>query len=411
MGGVLMNGCGAIDYFQKLKLIKSDMCPGCGKMRDFYLCAIRMKATVLFIPIAPVSRKKYGIVCTKCKYGFYISEEQMSQIMVADEAETERLYNEIMNSRRVSQTAEMPINQIGMDALQKKESTAAPQKEKVCPKCGKKINPENMFCGFCGSSLQESSAIKMEESEDVPGSDESDHILLRKNSEQDASKALAVEDDNQDERERQMESSQSEERTCPECRQIVGKKDTFCGFCGCALSPVSVCPSCGRTTNSNDVYCGYCGASLTEKENDPSVEQTAGNSALSSMLTQKSVSKSERHRPNPAVRYVSEKAEKNADGGVVASEKRICPVCGGKIDLNASGGEGYVTCKICGTCVPVSCINKLLKAQPEEKEQRHIRPEQKTGWICGLCGTENPRSEMLCKLCGEKHTELEEGMT
>lgn len=96
MGGFQLDGCGAADSVSKLRLLKAERCSACGKECDFYLARIRPKIYIAFIPKIPPN-KKYGIVCAKCKTGTYITEEQMKDLMNADEESKVLLFDAIMH--------------------------------------------------------------------------------------------------------------------------------------------------------------------------------------------------------------------------------------------------------------------------------------------------------------------------
>lgn len=141
MGGFLLNGCGAADTFQKLKLLKTDDCPTCQRKQQFYLAKVRMKIHVVYIPTVPLSTK-YAIICDQCKTGRFVSKEQMEQLLRANEAEVLTLYDAIMNGS-AEKEQELPGR------------TDAAGAGLACPRCGGQ-NPEDaVFCGFCGHRIAE----------------------------------------------------------------------------------------------------------------------------------------------------------------------------------------------------------------------------------------------------------------
>lgn len=197
MGGFLFNGCGAADTFSRLRLLKTDMCPNCRKEREFYLVKVRMKIHVVFIPTVPLNTK-YGIVCSKCKTGVYISEEQMRQMMSADDETKVRLYEAIMHSDGAEK--EGPAD----DGAKGIPNAGAPL---TCPNCGQALSEGDAFCGMCGQAVTQ-----------MP----------------DKMKPLQIE---------KTDSQKTEEEPaarCPQCGNAVEKSAAFCGFCGAALKKPAV---------------------------------------------------------------------------------------------------------------------------------------------------------------------------
>ena len=192
MGGFLFNGCGAADTFSKLRLLKTDMCPNCRKEREFYLVKVRMKIHVVFIPTVPLSTK-YGIVCSKCKTGVYISEEQMRQIMSADDETKVLLYEASMHSG--SAEGEGPADE-GTKGL------SGSGKPLTCPNCGQALSEGDAFCGMCGQAVTQMS----------------DTMKPLQMAETDAQR-----------------TEQEPAARCPQCGNTVEKGAAFCGFCGAAL--------------------------------------------------------------------------------------------------------------------------------------------------------------------------------
>lgn len=163
MGGVLINGCGAVDTFKKLMLLKTEMCPNCRKVREFYLVRVTMKIHVLFIPTIPLNTK-YGIVCSKCKTGRYISEAQMRQFMSADDATRALLYDAVMHPGEEAHPGhaakleqDVPVHDAGVPAEvpMAKLPEAAPNAgaPSTCPNCGNALSSTAAFCGICGHAV------------------------------------------------------------------------------------------------------------------------------------------------------------------------------------------------------------------------------------------------------------------
>lgn len=246
MGGVLYNGCGAADTVSKLKPLKTDMCTSCKAERTFYLARINLKIHVFFIPTIPLN-KKYGIVCSKCKTGCYITEEQMRQFMIADEKETSLLFDTIMHPENAEQEAAMPQAESALpegaafcgmcgqpaaaaseDAKPLREEAPAQAesvKPAVCQHCGSTLPEGAAFCGVCGQPAT---------------------------------------------RNRQMTDAQACTTFCemsdlPATPVIKAAKPIPMEETGAERpenKPVSLCPQCGKAVEQNAAFCGFCGAEL-----------------------------------------------------------------------------------------------------------------------------------------------------
>lgn len=171
MGGFLVNGCGAADTVHKLKLLKTEYCPSCGKTQDFYLAKVSMKIHVIYIPTIPL-KTRYGIVCNKCKSVTYVTEVQMQQLMNADDASRILLFDAIMHPDEAKTEAPQenagisnPVSSGNLPPIKAEEKAAdAPH----CRHCGRALAGNEAFCPYCGTP-QKSAAVtepeKMEEKE------------------------------------------------------------------------------------------------------------------------------------------------------------------------------------------------------------------------------------------------------
>ncbi len=129
MGGFLFNGCGAKDYFTKVKPLGSFKCPNCKKVAQFYLEKGNLKVAVLWIPTVSI-KERYAIMCEKCEQGKWIDDETAYKIMNGAKFDLDS----------------------GVEA-EKTEKTEKIKPAAVssakCPKCGSEV--EGDFCGMCGT--------------------------------------------------------------------------------------------------------------------------------------------------------------------------------------------------------------------------------------------------------------------
>lgn len=153
MGGVLINGCGAKDYFTKMKYLGERTCPHCKQTTSFYLERAKMKVTVLFIPTVSI-KERYAIMCGKCGQRNYIKEEEMHRIM-AGQAVTSQ--NEIILDSH-SEEFSSSVNAPDMAIL----SSEHPNQSNICPNCGAEV--EGLFCGTCGNKITQVLASEISDS-------------------------------------------------------------------------------------------------------------------------------------------------------------------------------------------------------------------------------------------------------
>ncbi len=116
MGGFQFNGCGARDYFTKIKFLGNQHCPTCNAVTPFYLEKGSFKASVFWIPTVTL-KERYAIMCEKCKEGRWIDETETQRILTSDSYD--------------------------VNATQKSTPTA------LCAQCGAAL--EGAFCGKCGT--------------------------------------------------------------------------------------------------------------------------------------------------------------------------------------------------------------------------------------------------------------------
>lgn len=201
MAGFTINGFGASDTYHTLKELKTAHCRTCKRETMFSLMELKMKIRLLYIPTVSVGTK-YAIACTKCKNGFYVSEEQKNFVLdnpaskvcieaegvtflgidaernaieapeeaetvVVEEASTEpEIIPEMTDAMPVQDVPEQEVQ----TAPEEAEAAAEPVKSifaekkieiptyrprKICPACRMMFPPEKEVCGICGGTLQE----------------------------------------------------------------------------------------------------------------------------------------------------------------------------------------------------------------------------------------------------------------
>lgn len=199
MAGFTINGFGASDTYHTLKELKTAHCRTCNRETMFSLMELKMKIRLLYIPTVSVGTK-YAIACTKCKNGFYVSEEQKnfvldnpaSKICIEAEGVTFLGIDAERNAIEAPEEAEtvvveeasaepeiipemtdaMPVQDVPEQEVQTapEEAAAEPVKSifaekkmeipvyrprKICPACRMMFPPEKEVCGICGGTLQE----------------------------------------------------------------------------------------------------------------------------------------------------------------------------------------------------------------------------------------------------------------
>lgn len=80
MAGFTINGFGASDSYRTLKELKTARCASCKRDTMFALMELKMRIRLLYIPTVPIGTK-YAVVCTRCKNGYYVNEEQRNFIL------------------------------------------------------------------------------------------------------------------------------------------------------------------------------------------------------------------------------------------------------------------------------------------------------------------------------------------
>lgn len=204
MAGFLINGCGAADSYYKLKSVGEAYCPCCRKQKPWELAMLKMKIRVVFIPTVSVSTK-YAVMCSGCRQGYYVSEEQKKFILdnppscvevQPDGVVIHGMGQDMSQAAKEPQTQQNPQpprqpqpeasgERLSLGFAQPEPSRAQPSPRPVqpappasvqegqafkqqepsalssgfgengqmCPGCRRQVRPGVRFCGFCGAAL------------------------------------------------------------------------------------------------------------------------------------------------------------------------------------------------------------------------------------------------------------------
>ena len=119
MGGFTINGCGAADSFKKMKDLGTKWCGACSRQTETYLCQVNRKIRVFYIPTLTL-KSSYGVVCWRCKQGYYVSEEDAGRLL----------------------------------AGAVKTQVESVEETKTCPACQNACGVNEKFCGKCGQKME-----------------------------------------------------------------------------------------------------------------------------------------------------------------------------------------------------------------------------------------------------------------
>lgn len=158
MGGFQFNGCGAKDYFTKIKYLGDQLCPYCKKIAPFYLEKGKFKISVIWIPTITL-KERYAIMCEKCKEGRWIEDSEAYSILNNNTNVQEVLsdYYQYGIKKESEEAANHDLSNtdnVILDSMEKK----------ICSKCGSEVY--GTFCSVCGTkysknSVNESASVKL----------------------------------------------------------------------------------------------------------------------------------------------------------------------------------------------------------------------------------------------------------
>lgn len=128
--GFRVDGCGTYDGNKKIRFVGEYKCPKCNKVTSFYIYEMTKKITVLYIPVAKLS-KEYGVLCEKCETGYKISEQQMRNSCNGDLGFIRSLLADEHTTSNNSTT-----------------------KSDTCPNCKTPVGDGMSFCIKCGTKVR-----------------------------------------------------------------------------------------------------------------------------------------------------------------------------------------------------------------------------------------------------------------
>lgn len=248
MGGFMFNGCGAADSYYLLKSLPGHPCELCGK-KDYALMELKRKIRVFYIPTVPINTK-YGIVCPKCKRGYYVSEAQKDYILKNDPSCVEVVSDGVIIHGFANSLANNTEEIEETDAVAEVEES--PQQEKkgaFCSQCGAELAPNAIFCVQCGARINESVPTPPAKEEMLPA---------EKTAEKAAEKAVtapALEKNREDNVGVTANAGHEESTTVS---NLSSASEAFMYN----YQRGKVCPDCGMRFAPGKERCSICGAKL-----------------------------------------------------------------------------------------------------------------------------------------------------
>ncbi len=152
MGGFQINGCGARDYFTKVKYLGDSMCPVCKKTMPFYLEKGKYKVSVLWVPTVTL-KERYAVMCEKCKNGKWI-EDDVAQKLLNGAVNSPAATFSAEPAKGISQPSASPTvgystAEAGNFAANSHMASQAPDTLGICTRCGAQVS--GAFCSNCGA--------------------------------------------------------------------------------------------------------------------------------------------------------------------------------------------------------------------------------------------------------------------
>lgn len=250
MAGFRFNGCGAKDYFSKVKFLGEHLCPNCRKIAPFYLEKGKFKISVFWIPTITL-KERYAIMCKKCSEGKWIEDAEAYSLLNGKE------YSPDQSDSAAAETAYVKCPQCGTESngtfceicgtklvKAETENGTAPAennvseslKPRICSKCGSEVT--GVFCSMCGTKYQESAEEKNEAAKTCShcGAEVDGAFCSICGTKYDMKEDTAVSDDSNDSGETDTQSKEevvSQEWECSLCGTKNPKDVCKCSLCGC----------------------------------------------------------------------------------------------------------------------------------------------------------------------------------
>ncbi|MDO5336378.1 MAG: zinc-ribbon domain-containing protein [Eubacteriales bacterium] len=182
MGGFTVDGCGVGDSFYPKLNLGNHFCKYCNSIQEFALMEVKRKIKVFYIPTLSINTK-FAVGCKKCKNGYYIDDKVRDGLLygrmaievesdgiifktiqnTAQDIDTVQNENAIQSAGTVKNTNVIQNADAGQNGnvMQDKEKNPhqsaqpkASQKIRYCKCCGSKLEPDQIFCTFCGVKIK-----------------------------------------------------------------------------------------------------------------------------------------------------------------------------------------------------------------------------------------------------------------
>lgn len=214
MGGFTINGCGAADSYYPIKDLHTAHCPSCGRERMFALMELKRKVKVFYIPTFSVG-SKFAVVCSHCKDGWYITDEQKAYILShpAEDVQIDSNGVCIQSMEAAEPVAEVPA------ATSEPETPTAPTPARICT-CGAVLAENAIFCSQCGKRYE--APIAKPEPKPEP---EHKPELKTETTEASAPKVPSVD----------VLAAMRRKKICPACRMMFPLERQVCPICDSPL--------------------------------------------------------------------------------------------------------------------------------------------------------------------------------
>ena len=230
MGGFQLNGCGAKDYFTKVKYLGDKVCPKCGKLASFYLSKGKFKVSVFWVPTVTL-KERYAVMCEKCQEGYWIDNSEAYKIL---------------------SSSSFDLNSLKGESISKTSN-------RTCSNCGAEVDGD--FCGMCGTKYTEPVAVQSRRCSNCGAEVDGAFCSVCGT--------------------KYAEPQSQPEKKCPKCGATVTGK--FCAYCGTKYTEGEVAQPEKRLCSvcSSEVvgeFCGFCGTRYGESKDSSNISETDNNS-------------------------------------------------------------------------------------------------------------------------------------
>lgn len=222
MAGFTINGFGASDSYRTLKDLKTSHCFSCRRDTMFALMELKMRIRLLYIPTVPIGTK-YAVVCTRCKNGYYVNEEQRNFILdnpasVVTIASDGVVLHGIHAQKNAVEAPVVPEPPVEAPKPTPEPKPVAPQPPVVQPK----PNPQ--------PPVIQQPPVKQNPTYATLEQSELDAIFV-----QDTSQKQTVSNPAPVKQKAAPQVNYSRRKICPSCRMLFAPDKQFCNICGSLL--------------------------------------------------------------------------------------------------------------------------------------------------------------------------------